>query len=88
MWYLYSLVFCYFFGMLLMIKIVNQAECNGMLLTNHQTYVLGISIVIAMSVPLLNVIWSIDCAYKWILDPHRFEDEIDGLINQIRGSIS
>ena len=87
MWYLYSLLFCYLFGGLLMGKIINQAECNGTPLTNHQTYVLGLSMIIAMSIPLFNVIWSIDCVYKWMLDPHRFEDEIDGLIDYIRRSV-
>lgn len=88
MWYLYSLLFCYFLGILLMIKIVNQAERNETPLTNHQADVLEVSMIIAMSIPLFNVIWSIDCVYKWILDPHRFEDEIDGLIDHIKRNVS
>lgn len=88
MWYLYSLLFCYFLGILLMIKIVNQAECNGTPLTNHQIDVLGISMAIAMSVPLLNVIYSIDAICKWIFDPHKLEDEIDGLIDHIKRNVS
>lgn len=88
MWYLYSLLFCYLFGGLLMGKIINQAECNGIPLTNHQIDVLGISMVIVMSVPLLNVIYSIDAICKWIFDPYKFEDEIDKLIDYIRRSVS
>ena len=87
MWYLYSLLFCYLFGGLLMGKIINQAEYNDTPLTNHQTYVLGLSMVIVMSIPLLNVIWSVDAIYKWMLDSHRFEDEIDKLIDYIRRSV-
>lgn len=86
MWYLYSLLFCHFFGILLTIKIVNQAECNRTPLTNHQFKDLELAMVIAMSLPLLNVIWSINTVYKWIFDPYRFEDETDGLIDHIRRS--
>ena len=87
MWYLYSLFFCYLVGALLIIKIVHQAECNSTQLTDNQFYALLISMVIAMSIPLLNIIWTIDSVYKWILNPHRFENEIDNLIDYIRKNI-
>jgi hypothetical protein len=70
-----------------MVKIVNQAECNGTPLTNHQIDVLGITVAIVMSVPLLNVIYSIGAICKWIFDPHKLKDEIDDLIDRIRRSI-
>ena len=87
MWYLYSFIVCYAIGVLLTVRMVNPAGCNGTPLTNHQTYVLGLSMVIVMSIPLLNVIWSVDAIYKWMLDSHRFEDEIDKLIDYIRRSV-
>ena len=87
MWYLYSLIFCYVIGVLLIVKMVNQANHNKTLLTGTQTWFLVLAILILMSIPLLNVIYGIDTIYRLIFNPYELEDEIDDLIDNIKKTI-
>ena len=87
MWYLYSLIFCYVIGVLLIVKMVNQAKHNKTLLTGTQTWFLVLAILILMSIPLLNVIYGIDTIYMLIFNPYELEDEIDDLIDNIKKTI-
>ena len=87
MWYLYSLIFCYVIGVLLIVKMVNQAKHNKTLLTGTQTWFLVLAILILMSIPLLNVIYGIDTIYRLIFNPYELEDEIDDLIDNIKKTI-
>lgn len=86
MWYLYSLLFCYIVGALLMIKIVNQAECNGTPLTNNQFCVIGVLMLMLLSIPISNVLLGVNAVYSFIFEPYELESEIDDLINNIRGN--
>jgi hypothetical protein len=70
MWYLYSLLFCYIIDILLMAKIVNQAECNGTPLTNTQIWVIGVIMLILLSIPLLNVVYGVNSVYSFIFAPY------------------
>ena len=87
MWYLYSLLFCYVIGILLMIKIVNQANCNGTPLADNQICVIGMIVLILLSIPLLNIIWGVNALYSFIFASYKLEDEIDELIDRIRKNI-
>lgn len=87
MWYLYSLLFCYVIGVLLMVKIVNQADCNGTPLTDNQICVIGVIMLILLSIPLLNIIWGVNALYNFIFASCKLEDEIDALIDRVRRSI-
>ena len=87
MWYLYSLLFCYVIGILLMGKIVQQAECNGTPLTDSQTRFIGVAIPILLSIPLLNVILGINTVYSFIFESYELENRINELIDTLRKSI-
>lgn len=87
MWYLYSLLFCYIIGILLMAKIVNQAECNGAPLTDTQICVVGVIMLILLSIPLLNIVYGVNAVYSFIFAPYELENTIDDLIDQIRRTI-
>jgi hypothetical protein len=87
MWYLYSLLVCYVFGVLLITKIINQAECKGTPLTDAQMWVAVLSMVVMFSIPLLNVIFSIEIICSLLFKPHELENEIDELIDHIRRTI-
>ena len=77
MWYLYSLLFGYVVGALLVGKIVNQAERNGTSLTDAQTCFVGIAMLLLFSIPLLNVIFGIDTICSFIFGSHELENKID-----------
>lgn len=87
MWYLYSLLFCYFVGIVLTIAIVSQAKRNNTPLTDRQICFLGIVILILMSIPLLNIIYCIGYIYSLIFKPYELEDEMDDLIDNLRSNI-
>lgn len=87
MWYLYSLLFCYWIGISLIVAIVNQAKRNKTPLTGTQTWFLVLAILILMSIPLLNVIYGIDTIYRLIFNPYELEDEVDVLIDNIKKTI-
>lgn len=87
MWYLYSLLFCYIVGLLLMGKIICQAECNGTPLTGAQTCFVGVAMAILLSIPLLNIIMSINAIYSFIFESDELENKIDELIDTLRKSI-
>ena len=87
MWYLYSLLFCYAIAILLIIKVVHQAECNGTPLTDAQICFVGVSMIALMCIPLLNIIFGIEGVCSFIFKPYELESEIDGLIDMVRESI-
>lgn len=82
MWYLYSLLFCYVIGILLMVKIVNQAERNGTPLTDNQICSIGVIMIILLSIPLLNAIWAVNALYSFIFEPYELGNKIDALIDR------
>ena len=87
MWYLYSLLFCCVIAILLIIKVVYQAKCNGTPLTDAQICFVGVSMIILMCIPLLNIIFGIEIVYSFIFKPYELESEIDGLIDVARKSV-
>ena len=87
MLYLYSLIVCYAIGVLLTVRMVNQAECNGTPLTDTQICLVVATMMVMFSIPLLNVIYGIEIICSSIFKSHELENEIDELIDHIRRSI-
>ena len=88
MWYLHSLLFCYFVGTVVAIAVVNQAKRNKTPLTGEQVCFLGMTILILMSIPLLNIIYCVNFIYGLIFNPYEVENEINDLIDNLRSNIS
>ena len=87
MWYLYSLLFCYTIGVLVVSQVVNRALENGTPLNDKQITILGFIVIVVMSIPLLNIVWSVGVVGNVLFCNNELYDKIDELIDNIRKSI-
>lgn len=87
MWYLYSLIISYMVGILTISQINNRAMENGTPLSDKQIKVISFLIVALMTIPLLNIVWSVTAVSATIFDKDYYYKEIDDLIDNVRGVI-
>lgn len=87
MWYLYSLIISYMIGMLTISQINNRAIENGTPLSDKQIKVISFLMVVLMTIPLFNIVWSVTAVSSTIFDKDYYYKEIDDLIDNVRSII-